>query len=72
MPLRPPGLEVAEEDRRLTAIVVSAGLRQAQPQPVAHVSYFEADAFATWSGKQLPSEAEWEVAAQSLDVRATF
>jgi ergothioneine biosynthesis protein EgtB len=41
-------------------------------EAVCHLSYFEADAFANWSGASLPTEAQWEIAAAEATLDGNF
>jgi len=60
------------EDGRWSYMTL-AGMRPLDMNaPVCHVSYFEASAYARWSNKRLPTEAEWELAASSIPIEGNF
>lgn len=50
-----------------------AGVKPVDPkEPLTHISYFEADAFAKWRGCVLPTEQQWEIASGTVPIVGTF
>jgi len=49
------------------------GMREVNPgEPLTHITYFEAEAYARWAGARLPEEEEWEIAARSQPMQGNF
>jgi ergothioneine biosynthesis protein EgtB len=62
----------ARDEREWTQYSLAGQVPLAESEPVCHVSFFEADAFARWSGRRLPTEAEWEIAAAGQPVEGNL
>jgi ergothioneine biosynthesis protein EgtB len=62
-----------ERDAGQWRVFTLGGLRELDgAEPVCHVSYYEADAYARWTGARLPREIEWEAASASRPVQGRF
>ncbi|MCB0404484.1 MAG: ergothioneine biosynthesis protein EgtB [Bdellovibrionales bacterium] len=61
------------QDERRWWLMTLGGVKEVDPnEPVCHVSFYEADAFARWAKKRLPTEVEWEVAARAHPIEGNF
>ena len=60
------------DDSEWSIFTLSGRCRLNLLEPLCHVSFYEADAFAKWAGKRLPTEAEWEIASAGLPIEGNF
>lgn len=62
----------SREDGGWSSFTLSGQRALRAAEPVCHVSFFEADAFARWAGHRLPTEAEWEVVAREAPIEGNL
>jgi ergothioneine biosynthesis protein EgtB len=61
-----------KQDGRWFFMTLSGFREVDMAEPVCHVSYYEADAYARWVGARLQTEAEWEIVAQNAPITGNF